>query len=389
MPATSKVYALIVAAGRGERAPGDKPKQYRTLAGKAVLRWVLEAFARHPLIGGVQAVIGAGDRPDYDAAVRDLDLLEPVTGGATRQDSVRSGLEALSAHRPEHVLIHDGARPFVSNGLIRRVVNALGTAEAVVPLIPVADTLRRITEGGYEIVPRETLRRAQTPQGFNFETILSAHRKYRDVAATDDAALAERYGVRLADVPGEEMNLKLTTPEDFTLADAIASGFRSDVRTGTGFDVHKFTAGDHVWLCGIRIPHVAGLEGHSDADAGLHAATDAILGAIAQGDIGMHFPPSDPKWRGAPSHIFLARAGELVAAMNGIIVNLDITLICEAPKLAPYRDEMRSRVADILGVEIGRVSVKATTTEGLGAMGRREGIAAQAIATVRLSGVSR
>ena len=375
---------MVVAAGRGLRAAGDKPKQYWDLGGKPALRWALEAFAARSDLAGIQAVIGEDDRELFHAATRTLALREPVIGGATRQESVRNGLEALAAAKPDHVLIHDGARPFVSAAMIERVLAALGDSEAVIPLLPVTDTLRRATDRGYEIVPRENLRRAQTPQGFKFEAILAAHRAHAGMEAGDDAQLAEASGMKLTAVEGEEINLKLTTAEDFLFAERIATSAQTDIRTGTGFDIHKFVPGDHVWLCGIKIPHEFALEGHSDADAGLHAATDAILGALGAGDIGMHFPPSDAKWRHASSHLFLSHAAELVAREGGAVSHLDITLICETPKIAPYREDMRKRVAEILGVAVERVSVKATTTEGLGALGRREGIAAQAVATIRL-----
>jgi 2-C-methyl-D-erythritol 4-phosphate cytidylyltransferase/2-C-methyl-D-erythritol 2,4-cyclodiphosphate synthase len=329
-------------------------------------------------------VIGKRDHDHYYEAVHGLALPSPILGGATRQESVRLGLAAMADTGPGYVLIHDAARPFVSSALIDRVLDAFERADAVIPLLPVADTLRRVTENGFEILERESLRRAQTPQGFRFDKILSAHDRNRETPATDDAYLAEISGLKLEAVAGEEINFKLTTAEDFVLAEKIAGAHLGDIRTGTGFDVHRFEDGDHVWLCGIKIPYVRGLEGHSDADAGLHAATDAILGAIGAGDIGVHFPPSDPQWRNAPSHLFLEKAASLVAERGGALSHLDITLICEAPKISSYRDAMRARVAEILKTDIDRVSVKATTTEGLGALGRGEGIAAQAIATVRL-----
>ena len=380
MPGT---VALIVAAGQGVRAGAGLPKQYRPLAGQPVLRWAVEAFRRNPAVNGIQVVIAEADRDLCREALTGLEL-PTVLGGATRQESVRRGLEALSGAAPNRVLIHDAARPFASDTLINRVIDALHKAEAAAPMIAVADTLRRKTVAGYESVPRDGLLRAQTPQGFHFAKILAAHRGFADEMATDDFALAERAGLSSVTVEGEEMNLKLTTPADFALAERIAAGASGDVRTGTGFDVHRFAPGDHVWLCGIKVPHTHGLEGHSDADAGLHALTDAILGAIAEGDIGVHFPPSDERWRGAPSNLFLDHAAELVRAKNGVISHVDVTLICERPKVAPWRDAMRARIAEILGIEIARVSVKATTTEGLGFTGRREGIAAQATATIRL-----
>ena len=383
----AETVALIVAAGRGERArtldPG-LPKQYWALAGRPVIRWAAEIFADHPRISGVQVVIADKDRQHYEAATLGLKLRPPVIGGATRQHSVRHGLEALSETTTQNVLIHDGARPFVSPALITRVIDALGAADAAAPMLPVADTLRRRTAEGFRVEPREDLLRAQTPQGFRFSSILTAHRVFAETNATDDFALAERAGLSLQVVPGEEMNLKLTTPDDFALAERIASASLFDVRTGSGFDVHRFAAGDHLWLCGVRVPHSFGLEGHSDADCGLHALTDAILGGIGAADIGAHFPPTDERWRGAPSHVFLAHAASLVRDKGGVIAHVDVTLICERPKIAPHREAMRARIAEILGLEIDRVSVKATTTEGLGFAGRREGLAAQAVATIRL-----
>jgi 2-C-methyl-D-erythritol 4-phosphate cytidylyltransferase/2-C-methyl-D-erythritol 2,4-cyclodiphosphate synthase len=281
-------------------------------------------------------------------------------------------------------LIHDGARPLVSPGLISRVTDALENADAVAPLIGVSDTLRRKTEGGYGIVPREELLRAQTPQGFRFAAILDAHRRFAGESVTDDFALAQRAGLSLAQVAGEEINIKLTNAEDFTLAQRLATSALPDIRTGMGFDVHRFAPGNAVWLCGVKVPHDFGLEGHSDADAGLHALTDAILGALASADIGAHFPPTDERWRGAPSHLFLSHAASLVRDQGGVISHVDVTLICERPKVAPHREAMRARIGEILGIELARISVKATTTEGLGFAGRREGIAAQAVATIRL-----
>ena len=385
----AETVALIVAAGRGERAqPEDPargllPKQYWPLAGKSVLRRAVEAFLGHPAVSSVQLVIRDEDRAHYESAMAGLKLRPPVIGGPTRQESVHRGLEALSASAPARVLIHDGARPFVSTALIAGVSGALDNAEAAAPLLGVADTLRRKAGAHYTIVPREDLFRAQTPQGFRFAAILAAHRKFASETVTDDFALAERAGLSTVAVAGEEMNLKLTTAEDFALAERLAASALPDIRTGMGFDVHRFVAGDHVWLCGVKVPHESGLEGHSDADVGLHALTDAILGALACADIGAHFPPTDERWRNAASHQFLAHAASLLRERGAIVAHADVTLICERPKIAPYRDAMRARIAEILGIDIARVSVKATTTEGLGFTGRREGIAAQAVATIR------
>jgi 2-C-methyl-D-erythritol 4-phosphate cytidylyltransferase/2-C-methyl-D-erythritol 2,4-cyclodiphosphate synthase len=379
-----KTLALIVAGGSGSRAPGEVPKQYRDLAGLPVLRRTLALFTRLASIDAVRVVIREEDRELYEACAKDFDLLPPVKGGATRQDSVRLGLEAMAEDPPARVLIHDAARPFVSARLISGVIATLDTAEAVLPAIPVVDTLRRKSSAGFEIVARDGLMRAQTPQGFHFGKILDAHRRFTATPATDDIQLAQMAGMNIADVPGDDMNIKLTTAEDFLLAERIARGGAGDVRTGSGYDVHRFSAGDHVWLCGVKIPHEAGLEGHSDADAGLHALTDAILGALGDGDIGVHFPPSDPQWRGGSSDIFLKHAGGLVAARGGRISHVDVTLICERPKIGPHREAMRVRIADILSIAMDRVSIKATTTEGLGFTGRREGIAAEAVATIVL-----
>jgi 2-C-methyl-D-erythritol 4-phosphate cytidylyltransferase/2-C-methyl-D-erythritol 2,4-cyclodiphosphate synthase len=376
---------LIVAAGRGSRFGGATPKQYARLSGTSVLRRTLDAFTRHPRIAASLAVIHPDDAALYDEAAQGLGLPAPIHGGATRQASVRAGLEALAAIRPDRVLVHDGARPLVSAATITRVVDALDTAPAVLPVLPVVDTLKRSSDGGRVTgtVERAGLWRAQTPQGFAFAGILDAHRRFAALDLSDDAALAERAGIPVILVPGEEDNLKITAQDDLTRAERIlAAGM--ETRTGTGFDVHRFGEGDAVTLCGVRIAHGRGLQGHSDADVGLHALTDAILGAIAAEDIGAHFPPGDARWRGADSAHFLAHAAGLVRARGGAIVNVDVTLICEAPRVGPHREKMRARLAEILDIDIARCSVKATTTEGLGAFGRREGIGAQAAATLRM-----
>ncbi|HEX4302368.1 MAG TPA: bifunctional 2-C-methyl-D-erythritol 4-phosphate cytidylyltransferase/2-C-methyl-D-erythritol 2,4-cyclodiphosphate synthase [Rhizomicrobium sp.] len=381
----SGVAVLIVAAGRGERAGRDIPKQYVPLLGRPLLRWTLEAFARHPRVTTIQVAIGPDQDKTYGETVLGMNVLPPIVGGMTRQESVRRGLEALASSAPDIVLIQDGARPLVSARLIDAVIAALeGSADAAVPLLAVADTLKRQDDGKWTTVPREGLHRAQTPQGFKFAKILRAHRHYAAQDVTDDMALAEMAGLHIAAVPGEDGNMKVTTPEDFALAEAHLRAGMGDSRTGMGYDVHRFAPGDHVWLCGVKVPHDFALEGHSDADAGLHALTDAILGAIGEGDIGQHFPPSDERWRGAPSWKFLDHAASLVHARGGAIVHCDVTIICERPKVGPHREAMRVRIAEILKLDLGRVSVKATTTEGLGFEGRREGLAAQAIATVRL-----
>jgi 2-C-methyl-D-erythritol 4-phosphate cytidylyltransferase/2-C-methyl-D-erythritol 2,4-cyclodiphosphate synthase len=377
--------ALVVAAGRGTRLGGPLPKQYLPLAGRPLLRHSLETLAAHPGIAAVRVVFNPEDREHYEAATRGLELLTPVAGGAARQDSVRLGLESLETVAPDRVLIHDGARPFIDAATIDRVLAGLDDAEGTIPALPVSDTLKRGENGRVrETVDRTQLWRAQTPQGFRFAAILAAHRAARGSELSDDAAVAERAGLAVQLVAGNEENFKVTTSDDLLRAEQLLAARASDIRTGQGFDVHAFAAGDHLWLCGVKIAHERGLIGHSDADVGLHALTDAILGALGAGDIGMHFPPSDPQWRGVASHRFLRHAADLVAASGGSIAHADVTLICERPKIGPHRGAMVARIAEILAIDRRRVSVKATTTETLGFTGRGEGIAAQAVATIRL-----
>ncbi|HEC14884.1 MAG TPA: bifunctional 2-C-methyl-D-erythritol 4-phosphate cytidylyltransferase/2-C-methyl-D-erythritol 2,4-cyclodiphosphate synthase [Rhodospirillales bacterium] len=381
----TQCIALIVAAGRGRRCGGDTPKQYRDIGGEPVLRRTLRAFISHPRIGGVRTVIHPDDRENYQRAAKGLDLLAPVLGGKTRQESVRLGLESLKAPAPETVLIHDAARPFVDRDLVLRVLDALEDAPGAIPALAVTDTIKRGRNGRIEgTVERDGLWRAQTPQGFHYAAILKAHIKFAGREMTDDAALAEQAGLEIALVQGDEKNIKLTPAEDLLEADRKLAAKKSggEVRTGLGFDVHRFRSGDAVTLCGVKIPHDHALEGHSDADVALHALTDALLGALGCGDIGEHFPPSDPRWRGAPSEIFLAKAGALAAEKGARISNLDLTVICEFPKIGPYRSAMGEKIAEILNLDSGQIGVKATTTEKLGFTGRGEGIAAQAIATV-------
>ncbi len=381
---TIDTIALIVAAGRGQRFGTAMPKQYLPLAGKPVLRHSLERFVRHPKIGAVRAVIHGDDRPLYDAAATGLTLLAPVTGGATRQESVRRGLESLRDLKPAHVLIHDAARPLVDAALIDRMLGALASSSGAIPALPVSDTVKRAENGRViETLDRRTLWRAQTPQAFRYGDILAAHAAAAGRELTDDAAVAEAAGLAVALVEGTEENFKVTNETDLRRAEQLLSP-SIDVRCGNGFDVHRFGQGNQVMLCGIAVPHDQGLEGHSDADVGLHSLTDAILGAIGAGDIGQHFPPGDPRWRGADSAQFLAHAGSLVSERGGRILSADITLICERPKVGAYRAAMVARVAEILGLDPSRISVKATTTEGLGFTGRGEGIAAQATATIAL-----
>ena len=378
--------ALVLAGGSGSRFGGEVPKQYLDIAGRCVLRRAAECFASHPRIEAVRVVIRPGDRTVYDSKFGGLGILEPVTGGATRQDSARLGLESLVGLAPDRVLIHDGARPFVDAAVIDGTLDALDGAPGAIPALPVSDTLKRSDGAGLiaGTVDRSGLWRAQTPQGFRFVEILAAHRAAAGAKLTDDAAVAENAGLSVALVTGDEDNIKVTTQDDLIRAERLLAGENSMIRVGNGFDVHRFGPGDHVMLCGVSIPHEFALQGHSDADVGLHALTDAILGAVAGGDIGSHFPPSDPQWRDAASEIFLRHAAELVAARGGEIMHLDLTLICEQPKIGPHRDAMRARVAEMLGLDPGSVSIKATTTEGLGFTGRGEGIAAQAVATIRL-----
>jgi 2-C-methyl-D-erythritol 4-phosphate cytidylyltransferase/2-C-methyl-D-erythritol 2,4-cyclodiphosphate synthase len=377
--------ALVVAAGRGTRLAGERPKQYLPLGGRPLLRHALEALRSHRRIAAVRVVFHPDDQPLYAAAVAGLDLLPPVAGGATRQDSVRLGLESLSARAPARVLIHDAARPFVDAAPIDRVLAALDEAPGAIPALPMTDTVKRGVGGLVsETVDRSSLWRAQTPQGFRYGAILAAHRAAAGTDLPDDAAVAERAGLAVRLVAGCETNFKVTTQDDLARAERLVAASLGDVRTGQGFDVHAFGPGDHVWMCGVRIPHEQALVGHSDADVGLHALTDAILGALGAGDIGMHFPPSDPRWRGAPSHLFLRHAATLVQQAGGIIAHVDVTLICERPKVAPHRPAMIARIAEILAIDPRRVSVKATTTERLGFTGRGEGIAGSAVATLRL-----
>jgi 2-C-methyl-D-erythritol 4-phosphate cytidylyltransferase/2-C-methyl-D-erythritol 2,4-cyclodiphosphate synthase len=386
--------ALIVAGGRGVRAGGgDVPKQYRHLAGKSVLARTLDVFLKHPAIDRVQVVIGAEDARHYaDAAPQHERLLPPAIGGDTRQESVRRGLAALASFGPRHVLVHDGVRPFLTGALIDRVLHALTGSDAVVPLVPVSSTLKSISPDGRvgATVPREGLYAAETPQGFDFAALREAHE--RAVAErqsfTDDAGVAEWAGMVVNVVPGEAGNIKLTTAGDIAAAERRLLGeaalLLGEVRVGTGYDVHAFGPGGWVTLGGVAIPCEHGLVGHSDADVALHAVTDAILGALAEGDIGQHFPPSDARWRGAASETFVAFAVERVRARSGRIAHIDLAIIAEAPKIAPHRDRMRARIAEICGIAVDSVGVKATTNEGLGFVGRREGIAALATATLRL-----
>ena len=391
---TPETLAIIVAAGRGARAGPGGPKQYRELAGRAVLAWTVEAFLDHRDVDAVRVIIHRDDREAYDAAMSALldhpKLLAPVPGGAERQDSVRLGLESVADNAPALVLIHDAARPFIDAATVSRVVGALETADGAIAALPVHDTIKRASADGRieTTVPREALWRAQTPQGFRFDKILAAHRAADGERLTDDAAVAEAAGLPVALVAGSPDNMKITQAEDFGMAETLlgrkAGANPMEYRTGHGFDVHAFEDGNAVVICGVEIPHEKKLKGHSDADVGMHALTDAIFGALSEGDIGDHFPPSDPQWKGAPSRVFLEKARERVAARGGRIAHCDVTLMCEAPKIGPHRDAMRAALAEILRIDSARVSVKATTTEQLGFTGRREGIAAMATASLAL-----
>lgn len=380
-----RVTAIIVAAGNGTRFGGARPKQYELLSGQAVLRRTMRRFLEHHAINEVMAVISPDHQPYYTETCGDLPVRPPVMGSVDRQGSVAAGLAALLDEPPSHVLIHDAARPLVGHQVITNVIAGLRLHAAVLPVIAVADSLKRTENGRItQVIERDGVVIAQTPQGFAFDVISQAHHRHAGAGLSDDTAVAAAAGISVATVPGAVDNLKLTTPGDMQRAEAYLGVSSMRTACGTGFDVHAFAHDRPLILCGCPIEHDQGLAGHSDADVGLHAITDAIFGALADGDIGSHFPPSDPKWKDAASDQFLAHAAQLVQARGGEIGHLDLTLICEEPKIGPHRDAMRARVAEIVGIEINRVSIKATTTERLGFTGRREGIAAQAIATLQL-----
>ena len=396
MPIASSIAILTVAGGRGSRAGEGLPKQYRPLAGKSLLAHTLGALHNAVPDAAQLVVIHNDDRELYGRCALELSqaararLMPEAIGGASRQESVRNGLEALAAagSPPEIVLIHDAARPFPSPALLERAVGAAREFGAAAPGLPLADTIKEIDAlGKVTATPeRAKMRAVQTPQAFDFKLILAAHRAAAAEARefTDDAMIAEHAGARVHIFDGDAANFKLTTPEDFLRAASVLLGDLPDVRIGMGFDVHAFAEGDHIWLGGVKIPYERSLAGHSDADVLMHAVTDAILGAIGDGDIGAHFPPSDPQWKGAASDVFLAHAARLVRERGGMIAHVDATVICEAPKVGPHREAIRESLASILAIEVGRVAVKATTTERLGFTGRKEGVAAQAVATVRL-----
>jgi len=376
-----RTAALIVAAGQGARSGGDIPKQFRLLGGRPLLWHSWRALSAHPAIDAVSVVVADGQQAALHAALGDIPF---AIGGATRRDSVRAGLASLHEQGFERALIHDAARPFVPAGVIDRLITALDRAPGAVPVLPVADTLARGDAALGETVDRHGLRRIQTPQAFHLPAIIAAHDAWPNgTEATDDAQVLSRAGGAVLLVEGDAMLEKITYPADFAAAEARLNAAMC-ARSAIGFDVHRLVEGEELWLGGVRIPHDKGLSGHSDADVALHAITDALLGTIAAGDIGTHFPPSDPQWRGADSAQFLDHAASLIAAKGGIIDFVDLTLICEAPKIGPHREAIRARIAALLRLPPDAISVKATTTERLGFTGRGEGIAAQAIATIRI-----
>ena len=378
------VTALIVAAGRGERSGGSIPKQYRMLAGKPVLRWAAEALIRHPAVNAVRIVIGEGQQELAKTALDGLDVGPLIRGGAERADSVRAGLDAVDG---DAVLVHDAARPFCPPAVVDRLVAQLGFFEGAAPVLPVGDTAARATDRLKEIVDRADLVRIQTPQAFRLKAIRRAYASWAGSGPTDETTVMRAAGIDVAVVTGDPALEKLTTPADFERAEEWLAA-RLIPRTGMGFDVHAFSGEGPVILGGIAVPHSRGLAGHSDADVVLHAITDALLGAGGLGDIGEHFPPSDPTWKGVSSDRFLIHAVELLRARGAIIDHVDCTIIAEEPKVGPHRTAMRTRIAEIAGLTLDQVSIKATTTEGLGFAGRREGIAAQAVASIRMGPIT-
>ena len=380
------VAVLIVAAGSGDRFAGDLPKQYQALAGEPLLRHSLTTFLRHSHVDRVDVVVNPDHEQLYGSSINGLDV-GVVAGGSTRRESVLRGLQHLAAYKPAHVLIHDGARPLIDQETIDRVIRGLLDHDAVVPVLPISDSVKLVGPRGIEAtIDRSGLWRAQTPQGFRYASILAASEKLAPTTAhhDDDASIALGAGYKVAVVTGAETNVKVTFPQDLEYAERLLQSELGDVRVGTGFDTHRFIAGDRVRLCGVDIPAPAALDGHSDADVGLHAITDALLGALGEGDIGEHFPPHDDRWRDADSQTFVRHAVRLVRERGGIISHIDVTLICEQPKVGPHRLRMREVLASLLSLSTGRISVKPTTTEKLGFVGRGEGIASQAAATVRL-----
>jgi 2-C-methyl-D-erythritol 4-phosphate cytidylyltransferase/2-C-methyl-D-erythritol 2,4-cyclodiphosphate synthase len=379
-----KIIALIVAAGKGHRFGGDIAKQWIKLDNRMILQHSLAAFLSHPDIHDVRIVIHPDDQTFYQEATANLSLAPFIAGGETRQESVRLGLESLIPLNPDYVLIHDGARPFIKKGLISRIIDELSYDCAILPALPVVDTLKRAQNLIVEkTLSRDHLYRAQTPQAFPFLPILKAHQQFAGESFTDDSMIAEQASLTVKLILGCEDNIKITTPIDYQRAcSLIAQPF--ETRVGNGYDVHRFKEGDYVTLCNLKIPHHHSLEGHSDADVGLHALTDALLGALSAGDIGRIFSPHDPRWKGADSALFLRYTKALLEARGAKILHLDLTLICESPKIGPYRRAMELRLSELLDLSLDRLNVKATTTEGLGFTGREEGIAAQATATLAI-----
>ncbi len=381
-PNTKRFDAVIVAAGKGERAGTRLPKQYVKIAGKPMLRHSVQCFAVHPQIGRIWIIVAEGQDEEAHMALTGIDDYQLVVGGDTRQQSVSNGISAImAAGGVEHVMIHDAARPFLTTSVIDRLIDALGDFPAAIPVLPTVDTTIRIDGSlASETIDRNSIWRVQTPQAFHFDKLREAHERVNAKNnASDDAQLIRACGYDVAVVEGDDQLRKFTTPQDFSDA---ADQSMKDIRTGSGFDVHRLAEGEELWLGGLKIPHDKGLAGHSDADVLLHALTDALLGAIAAGDIGDHFPPSDEKWRGVASEVFASHAISLIREKGGSVHNVDMTVMCEEPKIKPHRDAMRSNIAEILDIDVDRISLKATTTERLGFTGRGEGIAAQAIVTV-------
>ena len=385
---SSDCVALIVAAGRGHRFRSKIPKQYLKLNGKCLLTQSIEMFFYHPSIKSVRVIIHPEDRLLYDEATKDLDLLDPVLGGHERQDSVRLGLESFRDINPKYILIHDAVRPFVNENIINNILSSLKNKDlAVIPGISVKDTLKRVHENIITgTVDRTNLWQVQTPQGFNFKAIIAAHESSNGLSLTDDAAIAELAGIKVRVIDGCQSNFKITTTQDLFRAEQLLKidGDNNIMRVGIGTDVHSFKDGSAIILCGIKIPFNKSLKGHSDADVAMHAVTDALLGSVGAGDIGDFFPPSDPQWKDCASEIFLIHAGNQILQRQGLITNIDLTIICENPKISGYKSQMQKNIARILNINIDKVNIKATTTEKLGFIGRGEGIAAQAIASVKV-----
>lgn len=378
------IIAIIVAAGRGSRIKGEIPKQYLKIGGETILGKSVRAFTSHRLVTGVKVVIHPDDVALYNEYLGDLKILPPSFGGELRKDSVHMGLESIRHLQPDYVLIHDGARPFVSHDIIDKVIKELENHKAVIPVVPVIDTIKQCESGiVLKTLDRDKLYATQTPQGFHYNIIAKIHRELENEEMSDDAMLMEKFGIAIKTIEGEYQNFKITTKEDLMLAKTI-SGENKQVRTGIGFDVHAFIASRSgtIRMGGIDIPCEKSLEGHSDADVVLHAIVDALLGAMGKGDIGEYFPPSQPKWRGADSAIFVKYVKELLEEEKGIIQNIDVIIICELPKITPHKANMRKKISTILDIKQDQVNIKATTTEGLGFTGRKEGIAVQVVATI-------